>query len=153
MDPSISSCFGATPPPEAPVSKASSRPRAWPTQPGSWGANPDVRPEFRQPVASAHVGCHSLRLRLIPSRRLVAGSAPMQLRFHWLPPKRSTFISFIAICPERCQSLCARPRHSTIGLQDRTRKGFWLRPKVIQSKRKRVTQIASETGYVDCQSL
>ena len=73
--------LAATPPPEAPVSKASSRPRAWLTRPASGDSNPDVRPEFLQPVANAHVGCHSIRFRLIPSRRLVAGSAPMQRRF------------------------------------------------------------------------
>lgn len=45
-------------------------------------------PNSGQPVGAAHVDCHSLPRRLIPSRRPAAGSAPMQLRFHWLPPKR-----------------------------------------------------------------
>lgn len=61
------------------ISKTSRRTRAWPTLPGSRGANPDVRPKFQQPVAIAYVSCHSLLLLLIPFCRLVAGSAPMQL--------------------------------------------------------------------------
>lgn len=52
--------LGSLHPGKHPNSKASSRPRAWPTQPGSRGANPDVRPEFRRSVATAYVGCHSL---------------------------------------------------------------------------------------------
>lgn len=75
------------------ISKASSRPRSWPPQPGSRGAKPDVRPLVQQPVATDYVGCHSLSFPLIASLRLVAGSAPMQLRFHWLPPKLDTFTS------------------------------------------------------------
>lgn len=56
-------------------------------------ANPDVRPEFWQPVAIAYVRCHSFPLPPIPYRRLVAGSAPMQLRFHWFPLILGTFTS------------------------------------------------------------
>lgn len=87
------------------------------------GANPDVRPECRQPVAIAYVRCHSFPLPLIPSRHLVAGSAPILLRFHWFPLIRG---HFIAICVERCQSPNTCPRLSTIGLEVKAGKGLWL---------------------------
>lgn len=99
-----------------------------------------------QPIGTAHVDCHSLSLWLIQSRLLVAGSAPMQLRFHWLPQKLGTFTSFLAICPERCPSPCTRPHHPAIGLEIKARKGFWLTGKAIQSKPKRVTQNSSRIG-------
>lgn len=136
----------ATPSRKHPISKASSRPCVRPTQPGSWGANPDVRPEF--PAAGRHCP-RRLPFTLAtanPRSRLAAGSAPMQLLFHWLPPKLGTFISYPAIRPERCPSPCTRPHRPAIGLAIKARKGFWLTGKAIQSKPKSVTQSSSGVG-------
>lgn len=83
-----------------PNSKASSRPRAWPTQPGSRGANPDVRPEFRQSVTTAYVCCHSFPAPANPLRpsggRLRPNAAALPLA-----PTKTGHLYLIATCPER----------------------------------------------------
>lgn len=92
-NPWVSSCSQATSTPEAPDLQGLKQTTCLVYPARLPGANPDVRPEFREPVAIAYVRCHSFPLPLIPSRRLVAGSAPMLLRFHWFPLILGTFTS------------------------------------------------------------
>lgn len=68
-------------------------------------SGPNSRSRSALPTSTA---IHS-RYRQSPLVVWVAGSAPMQLRFHWLPPKLGTFTAFTAICLQRCLSPCTAP--------------------------------------------